>query len=65
MTGQDVLIAYIGGVICGRAGRRRGVILPVLIAYIGGVICGVDQGLEALEASLNRLHWRGYLRGKH
>ena len=36
-----VLIAYIGGVICGDVMTRYELVYPVLIAYIGGVICGI------------------------
>ena len=37
----------------------------VLIAYIGGVICGARSWTTWQDArSLNRLHWRGYLRAR-
>ncbi len=58
-----VLIAYIGGVICGPTSQDTRPELGVLIAYIGGVICGVAVlAYASKEECLNRLHWRGYLR---
>ena len=59
---RTVLIAYIGGVICGFTPNLEVFMSTVLIAYIGGVICGALSRLPVDDDSLNRLHWRGYLR---
>ncbi len=44
-----VLIAYIGGVICGGNNMPKGRRQNVLIAYIGGVICGLDTIINVNE----------------
>ncbi len=57
-----VLIAYIGGVICGHGSLRWGLFKGLNRLHWRGYLRAEGFTEMAATTRLNRLHWRGYLR---